>query len=229
MTRPYNNDWKKEATARLEAMIAALPAKGAFQSAVDKEVAAIKEGMDKSWDEHMDRFYGPGRPQDPMGLVNIVERQEPIRYYQDEACPPDTMYYVDPKSFVRIEASEALAEEEWGEDDKTFLVSPTGGRKEVKEARYSLIPTEALRALAEVYGRGAAKYEDHNWRRGYDFTASLDALQRHVEAFRSGQNIDPESGQPHIIHAAWHCFALHVFSNDDRYSRYDDRLPWEQH
>lgn len=109
------------------------------------------------------------------------------------------------------------------ETEKTFHTSPTGGRKETKEARYSLIPVEALRALAEVYGRGAAKYEADNWRRGYDFGLSLDALQRHIESFREGIDTDAESGQHHLAHAAWHCFTLFVFSTNPRYKDYDDR------
>lgn len=110
-----------------------------------------------------------------------------------------------------------------GSEEKTFLVSETGGRKEVKEARYSLVPTEALRVLSEIYGRGAAKYAPHNWRKGYDWSASLDALQRHVSAFWAGDEIDPESGQPHILHAAWHCFTLYTFSTEPDYARFDDR------
>lgn len=110
-----------------------------------------------------------------------------------------------------------------GEREKTFHVSETGARKEVKEQRHSLIPPEALSALAEIYGRGAAKYDDNNWRLGYKWSASYDALQRHLSAFWAGENYDPESGQAHIMHAAWHCITLFTFSTQNRYLEFDDR------
>lgn len=107
--------------------------------------------------------------------------------------------------------------------EKTFHVSETGARKEVKEQRHSLIPPEALSALAEIYGRGAAKYDDNNWRLGYKWSASYDALQRHLSAFWAGENYDPESGQAHLMHAAWHCITLFTFSTQNRYLEFDDR------
>lgn len=114
------------------------------------------------------------------------------------------------------------------QDEKEFLVSETGGRKEVKEAQYSLIPPRALRALAEVYGRGAKKYERHNWARGYDWSASHDALLRHIQAFWDGKDYDDESGQHHLAHAAWHCFTLYVFSTEPRYSGFDNRYSFDE-
>ena len=84
----------------------------------------------------------------------------------------------------------------------------TGGEKGVKPARYGLIPTYPLEQLARLYGYGAKKYADRNWERGYEWSKSYDALQRHVNAFWSGEDIDPESGLPHLASAVFHCFAL---------------------
>lgn len=105
---------------------------------------------------------------------------------------------------------------------ETIHTSETGGRKGRKEERYSLIPPGPLAALARVYSYGSEKYEDWNYARGYPYSWSMDSLIRHVEAFRRGENIDPESGRPHLAHAAWHCFTLMFFQEkglgtDDRY------------
>jgi hypothetical protein len=114
----------------------------------------------------------------------------------------------------------ATSKTEW-EEMKKFETSSTGGTKEVKLARFDLIPVEALRVLAEIYGKGALKYEEHNWRRGYRWSLSYAAAQRHMNAFWNGEEIDPESGQPHLLHAAWHMFALYIFTIEKR--EFDNR------
>ncbi|WP_099021223.1 dATP/dGTP diphosphohydrolase domain-containing protein [Mycolicibacterium palauense] len=90
-------------------------------------------------------------------------------------------------------------------------VSESGGEKGSKLARFDLIPPTVLWELAEHYGRGAEKYEDDNWRRGYDWKYSYAAVQRHLNAFWAGEDIDPETGSKHVVSAAWHCFALAWF------------------
>jgi hypothetical protein len=90
----------------------------------------------------------------------------------------------------------------------------TGGEKGRKLAQYSLIPYRPLSEVAKVYGYGAEKYAPQNWRRGYPWSWSLDALFRHIEAFRSGESEDPESGLHHLAHASFHLNALMVFDFD---------------
>lgn len=92
--------------------------------------------------------------------------------------------------------------------DEIRVVSSTGGEKGSKLARYDLIPVEPLRLLAEHFGRGARKYEDRNWERGYDWSLSFAALQRHAWQFWGGEDIDPETGSPHMVAVAWHALAL---------------------
>ena len=98
----------------------------------------------------------------------------------------------------------------------------TGGRKDTKPERFDLIPVWPLSEIARVYGWGACKYDDNNWRRGYKWSLSFAALLRHIFAFWSGENLDQESGLSHMAHAAWHCLALAEFSHaklgtDDRW------------
>lgn len=95
---------------------------------------------------------------------------------------------------------------------ETRMVDPeTGGEKGVKLARFSLIPSEFLWALAEHYGIGARKYDDKNWERGYKWSFSLDALQRHLHQWILGETKDPETGSNHLIAVAWHACALFIF------------------
>lgn len=95
--------------------------------------------------------------------------------------------------------------------DEVRVVSATGGEKGQKDAQASSLDAKALLVLAEVSGFGARKYAAHNYLKGYDWSLSLDALHRHLWAFQSGQDLDEESGLPHMAHAAWHALALVSF------------------
>lgn len=83
----------------------------------------------------------------------------------------------------------------------------TGGAKGKKLARYDLLPPDALRQVAEHFGKGAEKYEDRNWERGYDYSLSFAALQRHAWQYWGGEDIDPETGTHHLCAVIFHALA----------------------
>lgn len=89
--------------------------------------------------------------------------------------------------------------------------SATGGEKGRKLEELGSIDPLALRRLAEVSGFGARKYAAFNYLKGYDWDLSVNALLRHTLAFWQGEDIDPESGLPHMAHAAWHALGLVSF------------------
>ena len=91
----------------------------------------------------------------------------------------------------------------------------TGGQKGRKPERWDLLPYAALDELARVYAFGAEKYEAHNYLRGYAWSLSLGALQRHVSRWAQGVDTDDETGLHHLAHAAWHCLALLMFAHHD--------------
>lgn len=101
---------------------------------------------------------------------------------------------------------------EFVESQETIVTDPkTGGQKGQKLARFSLIPRELLWALAEHYGLGARKYADRNWERGYNWSLSLDASERHLNQWLLGEDTDAETGSNHLVAAIWHLVALFVF------------------
>lgn len=98
------------------------------------------------------------------------------------------------------------------------------GHKGVKEARFDLMPSDALWYVARVFGKGAEKYAERNWERGLKWGASKGALDRHLALFWAGQDFDEESGLPHLAHVAWHSLVLLAMflrkdGEDDRSSR----------
>lgn len=100
--------------------------------------------------------------------------------------------------------------------------SETGGEKGRKQEEYALIPPFPLAELARIYGFGSSKYDDNNWAKGYPWSWSLSAMQRHIEQFRAGNSIDAESGLHHLAHAAWHLFTIMELERMKRGT--DDRL-----
>jgi hypothetical protein len=139
----------------------------------------------------------------------------PERLPVTTSCPPDS--------------SQASASLGGGEGSlgssvqrQTILTDPkTGGKKGTKSARYDLIPSDSLDEVAKVYGYGASIYAPRNWECGYAWGLSIAALERHVSAFKQRQDIDPESGLPHLAHAVFHCLSLMRFMRS--YPDGDDR------
>ncbi len=105
--------------------------------------------------------------------------------------------------------------------------SSTGGQKGAKPERHSLIPTEPIASLARLMAKGAIKYADHNWRKGYEFSKSYDALVRHLNAWWSGEDNDPEMQESHLAAVMFHCCVMMELQKthpefDDRYK--DNRV-----
>jgi len=59
----------------------------------------------------------------------------------------------------------------------------------------------AFESMAKVLEYGANKYELNNWRKGYtNKFSSIDSLYRHLREVIIGNDLDEESGLPHIGH-----------------------------
>lgn len=86
----------------------------------------------------------------------------------------------------------------------------------------ALLPTIPLLKITKVYEYGAKKYGTHNWRRGMDWSRLVSATFRHLSAWNEGEQNDPESGLPHLAHAACNLMFLLEYEskklgNDDRF------------
>lgn len=65
-----------------------------------------------------------------------------------------------------------------------------------------LLSSKWLVGVARVLGFGANKYASHNWRKGIVGSRLYDAAFRHLAAWNDGEDLDPESGLPHLYHAS---------------------------
>jgi len=70
----------------------------------------------------------------------------------------------------------------------------------------SLIPAYAMEEVAKVLTYGATKYSKNNWLKGRPWMEFVDSLERHLQAWKRGEDIDEESGCLHAAHLA--CNAL---------------------
>lgn len=66
----------------------------------------------------------------------------------------------------------------------------------------TLLDRDFLEGTAQAMRFGAEKYNRYNWCGGISHTRLADAAMRHLIAWASGEDIDPESGLPHIDHAS---------------------------
>ena len=104
-------------------------------------------------------------------------------------------------------------------------VNPAQGVKhDTNKPSISLIPSSLLWEMAKVLDHGAEKYAPHNWRKGIHLSRLISAAMRHIIAFNEGENMDKDSGLPHLAHAACEiAFALEQMLQPIKYDAFDDR------
>lgn len=76
------------------------------------------------------------------------------------------------------------------------------------KVRWDLLPFDALEQVAKVSTFGAIKYDAKNWELGMSWSRVFGSLMRHLTARMRGERLDPETGLPHLAHAAWNALAL---------------------
>lgn len=68
------------------------------------------------------------------------------------------------------------------------------------KVRMDLVPDTAVEGIAEVLTFGAKKYAPNNWKRGMEWSEVIASLERHLKAFKRGEDFDGESELLHIDH-----------------------------
>jgi hypothetical protein len=71
------------------------------------------------------------------------------------------------------------------------------------KTRYDLIPTFALKRVADLYARGAEKYDDDNWMKGIPYRRCLASLERHLHQFKQG-----DLDEDHLAAVVWNALAI---------------------
>lgn len=84
--------------------------------------------------------------------------------------------------------------------EKEAPEQPKGMKYDGEKPRMDLLDAKALEGLAQVLTFGAKKYAANNWRNGLEYSRLTAAMLRHLMAIQRGEDVDPESGLPHIDH-----------------------------
>ena len=85
----------------------------------------------------------------------------------------------------------------------SYAPTAAAWKEDAGKVRLDLLPFAALEDVARVLEYGAAKYQPQGWRHvadGHD--RYVRAALRHLHAHAGGVLLDPESGLPHLAHAA---------------------------
>jgi hypothetical protein len=90
---------------------------------------------------------------------------------------------------------------------------------------YHLLPPWPIEQIVAVLAFGAEKYAEHNWISGGGLNLSrlVAATERHLAAWKQGEETDSDSGLSHLAHALCNLVFLmetqRRFDNDDIYWR----------
>ena len=107
---------------------------------------------------------------------------------------------------------------------KASQTATSGGRKfDGGKPEYGLLPPLALEETVKVLTFGAQKYERDNWKKVPDSKRRyFDAMERHIWAYKKGEQMDPESGIHHLAHAM--CCLMFLYEHDIMYSLNDGEV-----
>lgn len=76
-----------------------------------------------------------------------------------------------------------------------------GVKHDQGKTRYDLLPWDAIERVASIFTFGAQKYGDRNWERGIHSSRLFASAQRHLSAYWTRHDLDPEWDQEALAHA----------------------------
>lgn len=94
-------------------------------------------------------------------------------------------------------------------------------KKDDEKVPLDLLDTSWLMGIGRILKFGATKYSPNNWRKGFSYSRLTAAAMRHIFAFNNGQDIDPETGESHLLHAS--CCLMFLFWHTLFKPELDDR------
>jgi hypothetical protein len=97
-----------------------------------------------------------------------------------------------------------------------------GTKHDTCKTRYDLVDPEFEQGVAKVMTHGADVYGDRNWEEGILVRRLYAAARRHLDAFITGEDYDPDSELHHLYHCAACLMMMRKLATTD----WDDRA-WE--
>lgn len=66
--------------------------------------------------------------------------------------------------------------------------------------RLELVTPELKEGIAKVLTKNCEKYGDRDWEKGDSWMTTYASMLRHLNAWEKREDIDPDSGLPHLYH-----------------------------
>lgn len=137
----------------------------------------------------------------------MVKALDGYRYYSDDTVT---------QTFGELDMDKGIG-------DVNSDAKGSGARYNGGKADISLIPLCTLEDEAKVWMYGKQKYAAWNWAKGMDWSVPFACAMRHLAAWQRGEELDAESGLPHLAHAMCNLRMLTLYSKT--YPEGDDRPP----
>ena len=98
----------------------------------------------------------------------------------------------------------------------------TGAQRDTEDGkgRYDLLPAGPIHRVAQLYQRGAVKYDDWNWTKGIPSSRFLSSLLRHAFQYLRG-----DRSEDHLAAVVFNAFGL-MFNEDTRPDQ-NDLIVWD--
>lgn len=135
-----------------------------------------------------------------------------------------------PALIMRRSTKEERGNYEPGKKDFDGTIDGAGYKRSMDDPnkpQLTQVWPDFIAGVARILMHGAKKYARGNWQRGMSYNEVLDAAKRHIAAIERGEEIDTDSGLPHLHHATCSLMFLDYYQRSDRkdeYARFDDRM-----
>jgi len=108
----------------------------------------------------------------------------------------------------------------YSKEDKAM----SGDKHDKQKLRMDLIPILPLWGLAKILTLGAKIYGYRNWEHGFEYSRLYGAALRHLTAWWNGEDLDPESGEHHLLHCLCNIVFLAEYElRPAAFKKFDDR------
>lgn len=89
----------------------------------------------------------------------------------------------------------------------------TGAVRDTQDGkgRFDLLPYRALKRVAQLYERGAVKYDANNWRKGIPMSRCASSMLRHAFQATSG-----ETDEDHLAAVVFNALAIMQYQEEGR-------------
>lgn len=125
-----------------------------------------------------------------------------------------------------LEVSHPQSKEEFSKPKtREEIILKQGHKDDSGKPHLALWSSVAIEETGKVLTFGANKYSPYNWRKGMSWVRVMSACLRHIFAWLSGQDKDPETGLSHLGHAM--CCLMFLMDYEVNHPEFDDRYKGE--